>query len=303
MASFSGVRRTDLELERVPVQSLDLSGKTVAVVGGTGGIGRAIARLLAERGATVTVVGQTFRDQGVPRVSFLKADLNLMRDARRVAKALRAEELDFLILTTGIIAAPKREVTAEGIERDLAVSYLSRLAILREVGAQLGKGRPATAPKTRVFVMGFPGTGQKGNADDLNAERAYAAMETHMNTVAGNEALVLDSAQRYPNANFFGLNPGLIKSNIRANALGGEGSFKHRFVEGLIGLVMTSAEQYAARIAPVLVSEKLEQHSGAMFNNKGYAIQASPELNTAQVAALIAASERLLAQAEAAAVG
>ncbi|MBL9039313.1 MAG: SDR family NAD(P)-dependent oxidoreductase, partial [Archangium sp.] len=79
MASFSGVRRTDLELARAPVQSLDLSGKTAAVVGGTGGIGRAIARLLAERGATVTVVGQTFRDHGVARVSFLKADLNLMR--------------------------------------------------------------------------------------------------------------------------------------------------------------------------------------------------------------------------------
>ncbi|MBL9037116.1 MAG: hypothetical protein JNG84_01255, partial [Archangium sp.] len=205
------------------------------------------------------------------------------------------------ILTTGIIAAPKREVTAEGIERDLAVSYLSRLAIVRELGARLGKGRPATAPKPRVFVMGFPGTGQKGDADDLNAEQVYTAMATHMNTVAGNEALVLDSAQRYPNANFFGLNPGLIKSNIRANALGGEGSLKHRLVEGLIGLVMTSAEQYAARIAPVLASEALEQHSGAMFNHKGHAIRASPELNHAQVTALIASSERLLAQAEAAA--
>lgn len=302
MKSFSGVPRSDLKVEGAAVESLELAGKKVAIVGGTGGIGRAFAQVLAGRGAQVTVVGQTFRDQNVAGLMFVKADLSLMREARRVAKALPAEELDLLILTSGIIAAPKREVTAEGLERDLAVSYLSRLTIVRELGSRLGQGRPASAPKPRVFVMGFPGTGQKGNPEDLNSEKVYESMATHMYTVAGNEALVLDAVARYPNANFFGLNPGLIKSNIRSNALGGEGSFKHRLVEGLIGLVMISTDQYAARIAPVLVSSKLEQHSGAMFNQKGQAILASPELLPGQVSALIAASERLLTRAEAASV-
>ncbi len=32
-------------------------------------------------------------------------------------------------------------------------------------------------------------------------------MPVHMNTVAGNEMLVLDAAKRYPNASIFGLNP------------------------------------------------------------------------------------------------
>jgi NAD(P)-dependent dehydrogenase (short-subunit alcohol dehydrogenase family) len=294
VASFSGVPRSDLKVEQVSSASLDLKGQKVAVVGGTGGIGRALARVLSGRGAQVTVVGQTFRDQGAPGLSFLKADLNLMREARRVARELPAEELDLLVFTTGIMAATKREETAEGIERDLAVSYLSRLAMVRELGPRLGKARPATARKPRVFVMGFPGTGQKANTEDLNSEKVYQAMATHMYTVAGNEALVLDSVGRYPNANFFGLNPGLIKSNIRSNFLGGEGSFKHRLVEGLIGLVMISAERYAERIAPVLVAPQLEQHSGAMFNQKGSAILASPELNPTEVSALIAASERLL---------
>jgi hypothetical protein len=32
--------------------------------------------------------------------------------------------------------------------------------------------------------MGFPGTNEKGDLEDLNAERSYEAMRVHMNTVA-----------------------------------------------------------------------------------------------------------------------
>ncbi|WP_254558670.1 hypothetical protein, partial [Salmonella enterica] len=94
------------------------------------------------------------------------------------------------------------------------------------------------------FVMGFPGAGEAGTLDDFDGARAYDAMRVHMNTVAGNEALVLDAAQRYPHAAFFGLNPGLVKTDIRANYLG-EGSLKHRVIEGLLGLFTPTPETYA----------------------------------------------------------
>src|SRR5688572_1352653 len=89
---------------RVDAASLDLKDWKVAVVGGTGGLGRAISRSLASRGASVTVVGQTFRDAGVPGIEFVQADLSLMREAERVAKALPAERLDLVVFTTGIFA-------------------------------------------------------------------------------------------------------------------------------------------------------------------------------------------------------
>ncbi len=41
-------------------------------------------------------------------------------------------------------------------------------------------------------------------------------MKVHINTVAGNEVLVLDATGRYPQFGAFGLNPGLIKTNIHA---------------------------------------------------------------------------------------
>jgi NAD(P)-dependent dehydrogenase (short-subunit alcohol dehydrogenase family) len=286
-----------IEWRRVDPASLDLKGTNVAIVGGTGGIGRALARFMTSRGASVIVVGQTFRDAGAEGIEFIKADLSLMSEAQRVGETLPAETLDMVVFTTGIFAAPKREVTAEGIERDMAVSYLSRLVILREIAPRLGKKRTAPTLKPRVFVMGYPGTGQAGTPDDLNGEKAYGAMSQHMNTVAGNEALVLDAAQRYPDIAVFGINPGLIKTNIRDNFLGA-GSMKSRAVESLIGLLTPSVDSYAQRLTPLLVSPDLESHSGTMFDRKGLAVLPSPKLtDAAYVSVLISGSEALASRA------
>lgn len=291
---MNGFPDPNLTVRHVPAASLDLSGKSLAIVGGTDGLGRAIARLAASRGARVLVVGRTFRDEGTPGITFIKADLSSMREATRVGKELDPS-LDAVVLTTGIFAAKVREVTAEGIERDMAISYLSRLAIVRELAPRLAS-RPAGKPAPRVFVMGFPGAGQLGDASDLNAEKRYDAMAVHMNTVAGNEMLVLDGKKRYPHVSFFGLNPGLIKTNIRANYLG-EGSFAHKAAELFIGLLMPTPEQYAKRIAPLLFAPELEGRSGAMFGKKGQAILPTDGLDEPHVARFIGASEELLQRA------
>lgn len=284
---------------RVPTASLDLSGYATAVVGGTGGIGREIARKLAARGARVIVVGQTFRDEGSPNLTFVKADLGLLREAQRVARELPAEDLDLVVFTTGIFAAPTREETAEGIERDMAVSYLSRRVMMRELAPRLGERRPPerAGRKPRVFVMGYPGAGQAGTLGDLNAEKSYAAMTVHMNTVAGNEMLVLDAAARYPELTVFGLNPGLIKTNIRDNFLG-KGSLRSRFAETLIGWMTPTPERYAERIVPLLVSPDVEAHGGAMFDAKGHAVEPTPALtDRGRVEAFLAESDALVARA------
>ncbi|BBO11006.1 SDR family NAD(P)-dependent oxidoreductase [Bradyrhizobium sp. TM102] len=88
------------------LESLRLDGLNVAVIGGTGGIGRAFSHQLAARGANVLVVGQTFRDQDMPRITFMKADLSSMRDARRIGSALPAGKMDIVVFTTGIMQAP-----------------------------------------------------------------------------------------------------------------------------------------------------------------------------------------------------
>lgn len=297
MAGPNGAPRTDVSWTPRDVASLDLSSLRVAIVGGTGGLGQAIARTMASRGAQVVVVGRTFRDAGTKGISFVSADLSKMKEAVRVAGELDAPHLDALVLTTGIFAGPTREDTTEGIEKDMAVSYLNRYALLGEVASTLGSARPAGAKKARVFVMGFPGAGEKGDPTDLNADRGYESMPVHMNTVAANEALVLDVAKRNPHLAVFGLNPGLIRTNIRANVLGGNTSLKFELVESVIGLLTISPEKYAARLVPLLVSPDLDALTAVMFNQKVQPIAQSPAMTDAHVAAFADASAKLLARA------
>ena len=294
MSRFSGVPNKNLTWKPVPPESLDLSGKRIVVVGGTGGIGRAISRLMAARGAQVTIVGRTFREVDTPGIRFMKADLDLMSEAQRIGRELPAEELDLVVFTTGTMPGPERTETAEVLERDLAISYLNRLAMLREIGPRLGKHRTNPPGKPRVFVMAMPGSNAQGNIEDLNSEKTFSPMPAHMNTVAGNEALVLYGARQYPDINVYGLNPGLIKSNIRSNMSGGKDSLRHRVTEGIIGILTMSADTYAGRIVPLLFSTDIESASGAFFNQKAIAILPSETMTPSYVDEYIAASDKLL---------
>ena len=184
-------------------------------------------------------------------------------------KELPAETLDLVVFTTGIFAAPKRQETAEGIERDMAISYLSRLVHPARASPRVSEGPAGGSDEAARVRHGLPGYRASRHARRPQCrEVLQRAWAVHMNTVAGNEMLVLDSAKRYPNASFFGLNPGLIKTNIRDNFLG-EGTLKSRVIEWLIGLLAPSAETYAENLTPLLVSPDLEGHSGAMFDRKG----------------------------------
>jgi NAD(P)-dependent dehydrogenase (short-subunit alcohol dehydrogenase family) len=292
MSMFSGKRLKDWQ-PCLPGK-VRADAMRVVVVGGTGGLGRAIARWLAVRGAAVTVVGQTFRDAGVAHLSFIKADLSLLSEAQRIADALPAEQIDLLIFTTGIFSSPRREITPEGIERDLATSYLNRFMMLRSLASQLGSQRAAGANPVLVFIMGFPGLGEAGNPDDLNSERAYHQIPAHMNTVAGNEALVLHAAQAYPHLRVFGLNPGLVKTNIRSNVFGGSDSLRFKVMETIVGLFTPTADQYAERLGCTLLAPNLDEQSGVHFNSKGVSIAPSTVMTVEHVARLITASEELV---------
>ena len=72
------------------IDELDLSSKRLLVIGGTNGLGRAIAGLALACGVDVTVVGRTLREfpQGQPK--FVRADLSLMADALRLGEDLAA---------------------------------------------------------------------------------------------------------------------------------------------------------------------------------------------------------------------
>jgi NAD(P)-dependent dehydrogenase (short-subunit alcohol dehydrogenase family) len=259
-----GTLRKDLNWTRRPLAQDALSGEKVVVIGSTNGIGRSLAHALAGKGAEVLVVGRTFRDQDLRGLRFIQADLSSMKEARRISQELPAETLDLLIMTQGIFAGRQCRASPEGIEQDIAVSHLSRFVMVREMADRLGKSRSAGKPKPRVFVWGFPGQDSKATLDDFNSEGTYRWKTAHSNTVVANEELVLDSAQRFPTVNFYGMNPGIISSNIMAGVLG-EGTLALKVQQTIIRMLFQSAEEYAEKVLPLLVSPDIEDHSGSMF--------------------------------------
>jgi NAD(P)-dependent dehydrogenase (short-subunit alcohol dehydrogenase family) len=291
-----GVPDRSVIVRPIPIEQLDLSSKRLAVIGGTNGLGRAIAQQALTRGAEVTVVGRTFRDDPAARLTFVAADLSLMSEAVRVGRELPAESFDVVLFTTGIIAAKTREETPEHVERDVAISYLSRLAVLQGLSPRLGSAHADGAPRPRVFVMGSPGVGEIGNPGDLNSEKDYRSMVAHGNTIAGNEILVLGAKDMLPGPAYFGLAPGLIKTGIRSNLLG-DGSITHKLVETAVGFFMQSPETYAKRVVPLLFAPELEGRTGLMFGPKAQPVLPTRGLDTAYIDRYLSASEALLRRA------
>jgi NAD(P)-dependent dehydrogenase (short-subunit alcohol dehydrogenase family) len=118
------------------------NGRRVALVtGGTDGIGKAIAKVLAGEGIDVVIVGSNAgkgakavlelrRSSDNDRIEFLQADLSLIRnvDALAAQVSQRWPRLHYLVLSAGIVRA-RHTLTEEGIETNFAINFLGRFAL------------------------------------------------------------------------------------------------------------------------------------------------------------------------------
>lgn len=175
-------------MNKLPTQQLAslLKQKSVLIVGGTAGIGRELAVSCLKHGAKVSIVGRRDPDQSLAQATFLKTDLSLMRNADALGKSIDWGVMDIVVFTNGIISAAKRQESSEGIELDMAVSYLSRYAILNNLNhTALGTKRADSTKKPRIFIMGYPGKPVKAsNLDDLNSDTQYAQFSVHSKKIS-----------------------------------------------------------------------------------------------------------------------
>ena len=114
-----------------------MRGKICLVTGGTAGIGAATARGLAQREATVVIIGRN-EQLGVARVRQLKeetgnsavelmlADLSSQQEIRRLAREFteRYSRLDVLVNNAGALFMSRRQ-SVDGIEMTFALNHLS----------------------------------------------------------------------------------------------------------------------------------------------------------------------------------
>lgn len=200
-----------------------MEAKTALVTGGTGGIGKEVARGLAGRGMHVTIVGRTAekgrrtRDElqastGSQQIEFIQADLSLMREVQQVAQQFREKHgwLDVLVNSAGTIHL-KFDRTAEGLEHNIASSYLGRF-LLTNLLLDLLK---QSAPSRVITIAGSRG---KGTVDlDNLADPRYGGMRAHGQAQAANDAFTLELAERLEGSGVevAALNPGAVDTDIR----------------------------------------------------------------------------------------
>jgi len=251
----------------------NVSGKDFLITGGTKGLGAGAAKGLAKHGAKVVVVGRTTPKEllEIPGISFIQADLGTVRGTIELARQLKGRTFDTAVLSTGIITRSTLTRTSEGLEEDLAISYLSRFVLINEmIKANMLVGRK------RIYVFGYPGNNLKPTSvEDMNFESVkYTQIPAHMNTVVFNESLVHETARRFPEYHVYGLNPGWIQTGIRDNFHGGEGTILGKTAEAVIGFFNWSVDDYVENsLIHLLASETLANKNGVSFSQKGFDLE------------------------------
>ena len=199
--------------------------KTVVITGGTDGIGAATALEYCRRGANVIIIGRSHvkADEIVRRankfssagtIEVLISDFSIMKNVKNTVQRLREKvsSIDVIIHAVGILIS-KTEHTTEGIEKDFAVSYLSRFVFMEEASAHnllteqtIMLNIAASAPKIpRYAQMEF---------HDIAEVRSRVGMKSHGQAQLANDIFTGLAAHRY-GITTIGYGPGSVNTNIR----------------------------------------------------------------------------------------
>jgi retinol dehydrogenase 12 len=206
-----------------------MKGKICLVTGTTNGIGKVTALALAQKGATVVIVGRNPTKckavvDEIKQVSDNQAvdviigDLSLMADVRRVADEFKAkyQQLHGLVNNAGALFW-KRAVTAEGIERTFALNHLNYFLLTNLLLDTL----KASAPARIVNVASDAHKSARLDFDDLQSEKGYIGLKAYGRSKLANVVFSYELAWQLEGAGVTVnvLHPGVVHTGF-ANNLG-----------------------------------------------------------------------------------
>jgi NAD(P)-dependent dehydrogenase (short-subunit alcohol dehydrogenase family) len=161
--------------------------RSAVITGATGGLGYETALALARAGAEVIVTGRDDRkgqsamekinrEVSGARVSYERLDLaNLASIADFSQRMHSRQSLDLLINNAGVMALPRRQVTADGFEMQFGTNYLGHFALTARLMPLL---RRASAPRV-VNVSSLAHRTASIDFNDLQGVRSYSPWKAY----------------------------------------------------------------------------------------------------------------------------
>ncbi len=290
-----------------------VAGRTALVTGASTGIGRATAVALAERGARVLLVardrarGEDAAREAAARAraagrggsaEVLLADLERQAEVRRLAAEVRertaaggAPRLDVLVNNAGALF-DTRQLTADGVERTLALNHLAYFLLTRELLGALRAAGAATGDARVVVVASNAHEAlPRLPLDDLQGERRWTPLRAYATSKLANVMFAYALARRLAGTGVAAnaLHPGVIASEFGRGA-GGAFAFLFNLARPFYG-----TPERGARTSVYLASDAaIRGATGGYYKDLRPARSSAASHDVAAQDALWAASERLV---------
>ncbi len=248
----------------------DLDGKCCLVTGANSGIGTAICKELARRGASVVMVcrnterGNIAKSEvelatGSKQIEMLAQDLSSLENVRHLAKdyTQNHEELHVLINNAGVVQGT-RKVTSDGLEYVFVVNYLAHFLLTNLLLSTMKQSTPGRIINVVSSVHSHI------DFDDLQLEKHYSAIRSYGQSKLAQILFTFELAKRLEGTKLSVncVHPGAVRTH-----LGDEG--------GLVGIGIriarpfyASPEKGAEGPLYAATAPELEGISGKYFSKK-----------------------------------
>jgi NAD(P)-dependent dehydrogenase (short-subunit alcohol dehydrogenase family) len=238
--------------------------QTILVTGSTDGLGRALARALAARGATVLLhgrdrerldqtAGELRRASGSDRLHAYQADLSSLEQVRRLGREVagRQDRLDVLVNNAGIAGGGPRQESADGLELRFAVNYLAPFLLTHLLLPLLRRSAPAR-------VVNVASVGQAPiDFDDVMLERRYDGLRAYRQSKLAQVMFTFELAERLRAAG---------EAGVTVNALHPATLMNTKMALETFGYAMSTVDDGVEATLRLAVAPELDGVSGRYFD-------------------------------------
>lgn len=257
-----------------------LDGKTVVLSGGDAGVGKEAAAQFLKRGARV-IMASSDMDRckkarkevyiNVKRKKIVnknivceELDLGSYQSIREFADRMKKEQsIDYLINTAASVHEPKKTITSDGVERQMAVNHFGQFLLTNLLLDQLKASKPAKI----ILLVSVSHVKGELDFENLNWDRDYRSSDAYNRSQLATALFIhaLDKRLKGTGVTVNGLYPGVVYD--RNENLGIFRSNWSFMVRPFVWFFSKTARIGAQPFLYLALSEELDAVSGQWFSN------------------------------------